>query len=455
MKKLFKLIFAVAFAFVVLGMTDVQDVQAANTTTTTDEGLVLEYDESRDGTNAYITGYVGINETIIVPEYYGTHPIVEIEKEAFRNNKTIKSITIPQTVGYVGDHAFENCSNLEEFKVEGNFIEWCEVHKPFSYVHSLYLCEHCFEGCTALKSINLECVWEVGPGDESPFFGSGIETATVTIRSSTYEYFIGCANLETINLYFGAKRYNASLDLNSWKSLPSLKTINIYNPRNMSTINAVYLKDADGNYKNIDNVPYLPTLETINIYYGGESVKETGRLPRYAKWVSSNEKVAKLTDDGFGYCTIYSEGIATFTSSEVDYKVNVMVGDESSWEKYRLAAEKNANNNNNNDDSSSSDKKDNTEEDEEEQPAVTKKVKLDAVEKPVCLFAGTKVIAGEAEPGSTVKCTYNGKTYLAETNDNGLFIIETKAALKKKKSVKIWQTLNGETSKKKTYKVTK
>lgn len=453
MKKLFKLIIAVAFAFVVFGLSDVQDVQAANTEMTTDEGLVLEYDAGRDGANAYITGYVGISDTIIVPEYYGTHPIVEIEKEAFRNNKTIKSITIPQTVGYVGKHAFENCSNLEEFKVEGNFIEWCEVHKPFSYVHSLYLCEHCFEGCTALKSINLECEWEVGPGDESPFFGSGIETATVTISSSTYRYFVGCANLETINLYFGAGRYNSSLDLNSWKSLPSLKTINIYNPKNLSYFIANYSKDADGNYKNIDNVPYLPTLETINMYYGGESVKEQGRLPSYANWVSSNEKVAKLTDNNFGYCTIYSEGIATFTSADTDYKVNVIVGSESSWEKYRLAAEKNSNNNTGS--SSADDKADEKDNDDDEQPAVTKKVKLGAVEKPVCLYAGTKVIAGEAEPGSIVKCTYNGRTYLAETNDNGLFIIETKSALKKTKSVKIWQILDGETSKKKTYKVTK
>lgn len=74
-------------------------------------------------------------------------------------------------------------------------------------------------------------------------------------------------------------------------------------------------------------------------------------------------------------------------------------------------------------------------------------------EKPVCMFAGTKVIAGKALPGATVKCTYNKKTYSATANDFGLYVINLKGALKKNAKVQIWQIVGGSTSKKNSVKV--
>ncbi len=72
---------------------------------------------------------------------------------------------------------------------------------------------------------------------------------------------------------------------------------------------------------------------------------------------------------------------------------------------------------------------------------------------PACLFAGTKVVAGEAIPGATVKCTFGKKTFSAKANENGLYIIKLSSALKKGNKVTVWQTLDGTASPKLTAKV--
>lgn len=72
---------------------------------------------------------------------------------------------------------------------------------------------------------------------------------------------------------------------------------------------------------------------------------------------------------------------------------------------------------------------------------------------PFCLYAGTKVVAGEALPGATVKCLFNKKTYTAKANDNGLYIITLKSSLKKGSKVSVWQIYDGTSSAKLSTKV--
>ena len=61
------------------------------------------------------------------------------------------------------------------------------------------------------------------------------------------------------------------------------------------------------------------------------------------------------------------------------------------------------------------------------------------LKKPLAAFAGTKVVVGKADPGATVNCEYNKQKYQVTADDMGLYIIELKDTLAKKKKIKLWQ----------------
>lgn len=59
-----------------------------------------------------ITGYTGTAEKIVVPGVIDSNPVTAIKKEAFKENKTVKSIELPNTVTSIGSKAFALCDKL-------------------------------------------------------------------------------------------------------------------------------------------------------------------------------------------------------------------------------------------------------------------------------------------------------------------------------------------------------
>ena len=59
-----------------------------------------------DSATAEITGYKGSASNITIPSKIGGLTVVSIGKQAFYQNKTIKNVTIPNTVKSIGDKAF-------------------------------------------------------------------------------------------------------------------------------------------------------------------------------------------------------------------------------------------------------------------------------------------------------------------------------------------------------------
>ena len=72
-----------------------------------------------------ITGIIGSMKNVVIPEKVtivvgdeAKEYVVEaIYDNAFRNNKSIESVVIPNTVKQIGAYAFENCTNLKELTV--------------------------------------------------------------------------------------------------------------------------------------------------------------------------------------------------------------------------------------------------------------------------------------------------------------------------------------------------
>jgi hypothetical protein len=80
-----------------------------------------------------ITGYTGSSATVIIPSTIDGLPVTSIGASAFFI-KPIKSITIPASVTFIGDYAFEDCALLRSVYFEGNAPA---VGGPYAFeVHS-------------------------------------------------------------------------------------------------------------------------------------------------------------------------------------------------------------------------------------------------------------------------------------------------------------------------------
>lgn len=97
------------------------------------------YTESGDGKTASVVGFTK-GEDIIISSIYDGLIVNKIDTKAFRNNTTVKTITIPSTVETIGDYAFSGCTALEEIVIPESVTE---------------IGEHAFDGCTSLKKVIL------------------------------------------------------------------------------------------------------------------------------------------------------------------------------------------------------------------------------------------------------------------------------------------------------------
>ena len=78
------------------------------------DGTVFTLKE--DNTYA-ITGYTGDDADVIIPVKYKGLAVTEISANAFKDNKTIKSIKIASSIKIIGDSAFNGCAELQTIEI--------------------------------------------------------------------------------------------------------------------------------------------------------------------------------------------------------------------------------------------------------------------------------------------------------------------------------------------------
>ena len=99
-----------------------------------------DFEYSLSGSDITITKYKGSDENVTVPEKIDGNKVVNIGNEAFRNNRKIKTVIIPDTVTLIGNSAFYGCSFLTDITMTKNLAS---------------LGAYAFYGCSSLNSINL------------------------------------------------------------------------------------------------------------------------------------------------------------------------------------------------------------------------------------------------------------------------------------------------------------
>ena len=64
---------------------------------------------------AVITGYCTLQDPlVIIPDHLGGHAVIGIDSYTFADHTEIVYLQLPNTLEWIGDHAFENCSNIKE-----------------------------------------------------------------------------------------------------------------------------------------------------------------------------------------------------------------------------------------------------------------------------------------------------------------------------------------------------
>ncbi|MBU1145164.1 MAG: leucine-rich repeat protein [Firmicutes bacterium] len=80
--------------------------------------MTYEYTYTIANDEVTITSYTGSSQVLYVPDEIDWMPVVAIGDNAFKNNQTLSTITIPESIKSIGNNAFENASNLEEVILE-------------------------------------------------------------------------------------------------------------------------------------------------------------------------------------------------------------------------------------------------------------------------------------------------------------------------------------------------
>ncbi|MGN0622277.1 MAG: leucine-rich repeat domain-containing protein [Porcipelethomonas sp.] len=87
-----------------------------------------------------ITGCSGDPEKLVLPSEIDGKPVTEIRENAFFRCKTLKSITVPESVRRIGHHAFYHCEKLEAAEISAAITD---------------IEDGVFYGCCALSYISL------------------------------------------------------------------------------------------------------------------------------------------------------------------------------------------------------------------------------------------------------------------------------------------------------------
>lgn len=77
-------------------------------------GLVYDFIDE----NTYqIAGYIGKDDTVIIPDSFNGKPVIKIDDYAFFSNDYVKNITIPNSIKSIGNYVFNSCFGIEEITI--------------------------------------------------------------------------------------------------------------------------------------------------------------------------------------------------------------------------------------------------------------------------------------------------------------------------------------------------
>lgn len=159
----------------------------------------FEYGVDKD--TATITKYKGAGGTVEIPATLGGYPVTGIQMQAFIECASLKSVSMPESMTWIGDSAFAGCTGLEQVEISPNLTT---------------IGPNSFYSCNGLTSVVVPD--KVTIIESLAFFGClNLESITIPASVTTLDstFVFGCTNLKKIEFKGTQEQWNAlSIDPN-------------------------------------------------------------------------------------------------------------------------------------------------------------------------------------------------------------------------------------------------
>lgn len=237
-----------------------------------------------------ITKYTGTESTVILPSTINSWPVTKIGEDAFQDNTTITSVTIPANVTEIGSNAFAGCTNLTSVNYGGDWSNLTiqsgnpavedaakdaanEQLFDFEFtpdntavIVNNYKCKGTAADVTIPSRYKGKPVTAI---NNAAFPNSAVTSVTIpdSITSIPDAAFVNCSKLTNISIpnsvtYIGFSAFSSCTSLKSITLPSSLSTIQsyaFYNCENLKTIRIPVSVTSIGNYA-FDVCPSLMTV---------------------------------------------------------------------------------------------------------------------------------------------------------------------------------------------------
>ena len=321
-----------------------------------DEQIYKNWSFIQTENGVMIIRYAGNETDVEIPAYINDSPVVAIGRNAFRLNRKLKSVVIPDSVMIIADNAFRNCTALENIEngqnvtaIGNHAFDGCKSLTHFALMFELQTVGvAAFKDCCALQDIMLYKVKEVSPytfwGCSSMQYINSVET----IKVGEFAFY-GCKSLTRASIIAG-ENIDETMTIDPmafagctelryvhfhWADKVNVRPSAFYNCKNIET---VYYSGSEerwnenvtiakiGNYYltnaelRCDNLNFAELDEQEKEMQTGETAQLTYHSAPYVGyddsvnivgWQSSNPDVADVDENG--NVTAKSAGFAMIT----------------------------------------------------------------------------------------------------------------------------------------------
>ena len=237
--------------------------QAENSARSGSRATSGDFEYSENGAYATITGYTGDAAQVIVPAELDGLAVREIGRGAFRDNASVVSIVLPETLTSIGDIAFMGCVGLtnvnipESVRSLGTQVFYnCSALTSIQFPQSIGLIPvGAVQNCRTLQNVTIpEGITAIG---ESAFRGCASLTRIAlpnTLTRLGVSVFRDCAMLQTIRVPNSVTQIPES----AFQNCAALRSQGVL-PAALTTIGA----NAFAGCRNFDVLDFPSTLTSV------------------------------------------------------------------------------------------------------------------------------------------------------------------------------------------------
>lgn len=226
-----------------------------------------------DATTGTIKKYNGNDTVVVIPPTINSWPVTKIGEDAFQDNTTITSVTIPDSVTEIGANAFAGCTNLTSVNYKGDWskltiqsgnpaVQDAANEQLFDFKFTpdnTAVIVTRYNGTAA--DVTIPSHYKGKPVtmiDHAAFHDSAVTSVTIpdSVTSIPDDAFAFCSQLTNISIpnsvtFIGFAAFNSCTSLKSITLPSSLSTIQssaFYNCGNLETIRIPVSVTFIGNY---------------------------------------------------------------------------------------------------------------------------------------------------------------------------------------------------------------